>query len=283
MSISAAQNILDRKLVAVTGPDATAFLQGLVSNDINKATASQIAYAFILTPQGKYLFDFFIVRVAEGYWLDAAATDAAALAAKLTQYKLRAKVSVAVWNDAVVASDIQGAPFSTPQAQGFTDSRFAAMGTRVYLPHDAYGPPPAAPPSAYLARRIALGVPEGPADYQRDGSFLLDCNAEELHAVDFRKGCYVGQELTARMKHRGTARRRILRVAGEGLASGAAILDGTREIGTVLSVSGPYGLATTRLDRWREAQGRPLTADGRPVELSLPAYPMILPPEEAAP
>jgi hypothetical protein len=134
----------------------------------------------------------------------------------------------------------------------------------------------------YEALRIGLGVPDH-HDFVRDQSFLLECNGEELHAVDFRKGCYVGQELTARMKHRGTARRRILRVSGDRLATGAAILDGTRELGAVLSVAGVQGLGMVRLDRWREAHGRPLTSDGLAVELSLPVYPMMLPPEDAAP
>lgn len=269
--------VLPRAVVSVTGPQTDTFLQGLISNDIAKTGPDRLVYAFLLSPQGKYLFDFFIRTVEGGVELDTAQEDGAALQLKLTQYKLRSKVAIALREDAAVLalSSNFPAPGSLP------DPRTSALGQRATLALiDARALTATTPPIDYERMRIALGVPDH-HDFVKDQSFLLECNGEELQGVDFRKGCYVGQELTARMKHRGTARRRILRVTGEGLAHGMAILDGAREIGTVLSVSHDVGLALIRLDRWREAAGRPLTADGRAVEVSLPAYPLILPSEEA--
>lgn len=272
--------LLPRATVAVTGPDAAKFLQGLISNDSSRAGPHTLVYSFLLTPQGKYLFDFFLRGVDGGIEIDVAAGDAAALANKLAQYKLRSKIAIAELANICVAALVGGAlPGGRP------DPRHAALGERLTLPRD--GAEPALRQAgfeirdfaAYDAHRIALGVPDG-TDFIREQSFLLECNGEELHGVDFRKGCYVGQELTARMKHRGTARRRILRVAGPGLERGATVLDRAREIGEVLSVAAGAGLATIRLDRWREARGRPLTANGQPVEVSLPAYPLLLSPDE---
>jgi hypothetical protein len=273
--------ILPRTIVAVIGPDAAKFLQGLISNDATRASAERSVYAFLLTPQGKYLFDFFLHAVDGGIDLDVAAEDASALTAKLIQYKLRSKVSIIEREGFTVA-----ALFGGTISGSLPDPRFSGMGQRVALPGDEAEAVLRGAgfeirgSGAYNAHRIALGVPDH-ADFESERSFLLECNGEELHGVDFRKGCYVGQELTARMKHRGTARRRILRVAGTGLARGAAVMDGAREIGEVLSVQDGHGLAMIRLERWREAQGRPLTANGLGVEVTLPAYPMLLPPEEA--
>jgi hypothetical protein len=234
-----------------------------------------------LTPQGKYLFDFFLRAVEGGIDLDVAAEDAAALTTKLNQYKLRSKVSIIEREGFTVAALFGG---TLPGA--LSDPRLSGMGKRVAMPGDEIVTTlrdagfDLRGIDAYTAHRIALGVPDR-ADFEPDSSFLLECNGEELHGVDFRKGCYVGQELTARMKHRGTARRRILRIAGAGLTRGARVQDGAREIGEVLSVQDGHGLATIRLDRWREAQGRPLTTNGQGVEVTLPAYPLHLPPEEA--
>lgn len=272
--------LLPRTIVGVFGPDAAKFLQGLISNDSMRAAPDRLVHAFLLNPQGKYLFEFFLRALDGAIDLDVAAEDARALTARLFQYKLRSKVSIVAREGFTVA-----ALFDGTIAGALPDPRLAAMGLRVALPGDEAEAALRRAGfeilgiEAYTAHRIALGVPDH-NDFARDQSFLLECNGEELHGVDFRKGCYVGQELTARMKHRGTARRRILRVTGAGAVSGAAILDGEREIGTVLSALGGFGLASIRLDRWRQAQGKPLTANGTGVEVSLPAYPLLLPPQE---
>lgn len=269
--------ILPRAVVSVTGPDTDMFLQGLISNDIAKSGPDRLLYAFLLSPQGKYLFDFFIRTVEGGVELDVAQEDAEALRLKLTQYKLRSKVAIGLREDAAVLSLSSGVPASG----ALPDPRTPDLGLRATLPRiDARLIAATAQAADYDRMRISLGVPDH-HDFVKELSFLLECNGEELYGVDFRKGCYVGQELTARMKHRGTARRRILRVTGQGLSRGVAVLDGAHEIGEVLSVQDGKGLAMIRLDRWREARGRPLTANGQNVEVTLPAYPLNLPPEEA--
>lgn len=273
---------LARTAIDVRGPGATAFLQGLISNDIGRARDGALAYSFLLTPQGKYLFEFFLEKIADGYRLDVTTPDAPGLSARLRQYKLRAKVEIESRPDLAVF----GLSQTAPTLGALADPRVTAMGARLTLDvataHQRLADAGFAivAHEIYEARRIGLGVPDH-HDFVREQSFLLECNGEELHGVDFRKGCYVGQELTARMKHRGTARRRILRVIGEGASRGAAILDGERDIGTVLSVSGGAGLGLVRLDRWREAGERPLTAGGSPIEIAMPAYHLFLPPEEA--
>jgi hypothetical protein len=274
--------ILPRTIVAVIGPDAAKFLQGLISNDATRTSPDRLVYAFLLNPQGKYLFDFFLRAVDGGIDLDVAVGDAAALTAKLHQYKLRSKVSIVEREGFTVA-----ALFNGTIEGALPDPRLSGLGRRVALPGDEAEALLRSAGftirgiDAYSAQRIALGVPDR-CDFEQERSFLLECNGEELGGVDFRKGCYVGQELTARMKHRGTARRRILRISGPGLVRGAIVQDGSRDIGEVLSSQDGQGLAMVRLDRWREARGRPLTAYGQAVEVSLPAYPLNLPPEEAA-
>lgn len=273
--------ILPRSVVAVSGPDAAKFLQGLVSNDVMRVSSGHFVYTFMLSPQGKYLYDFCMRAVDGGIDLDVAAEDAAALESKLIQYKLRSKVSI-IGRPGFSVAALFGGDFEG----SLPDPRLVEMGRRVVLPSDEAETALRGAGfeirgiSAYTRHRIAHGVPDR-QDFVKDQSFLLECNGEELRGVDFRKGCYVGQELTARMKHRGTARRRILRVTGARLQQGASIMDGAREIGEVLSVQDEIGLASIRLDRWREARGRPLTSNAAHVEVSLPAYPLNLPPEEA--
>lgn len=247
----------DRTVLIVAGDDAESFLQGLISNDVRKAAADLAVYSMLLTPQGKYLFDFLILRSTRGFHLDVARDRAEALQAKLTQYRLRAKVTIAPDSGfgAVHAVWDQEPPQG---ALAVRDPRGAALGWRVYaqrpLTEDVAG---------YQAHRIASGVPDT-ADFDSDQDFLLDINGEELNAVDFRKGCYVGQELTARMKHRGTARKRLVRVSlpGGWLAKGSPVTDETGfQAGTLRSGMDGTGFALLRLDRADAA--RQLFSDGR--------------------
>ncbi len=261
----------------MTGADAGGFLQGLISNDIAKAEDGRLVYAFLLTPQGKVIADFLIVPISGGFWLDCAPAAAADLAGRLNRYKLRAKVAV---ED--VSAQVRVFAIAVDSRQGLTDPRHPALCRRLYQPGTV--PAGAMAPERYRAQCLALGVPDS-ADFGTEQTFLLECNAEELHGVDFRKGCYVGQELSARMKHRGTARKRILRaeVSTAPLPPpGTPINDGAKPVGELLTGLGTAALAMVRLDRWREAQGRPLACDGRAVTLSLPAYPLALPEEEAS-
>lgn len=270
-----------RATLRLEGADARPFLQGLVSNDVMRADARTAVFAALLTPQGKVLFDLLISGQGTGLRLECAADRAEALAATLQRYRLRAKVTIAPGEEAVAA--LWGTKTLPPLPEGvaaFADPRLAAMGFRLYgPPAELESPPPgtfAATASGYLAHRLAEGVPEGACDLVPEQAFLLECNAEELHGVDFRKGCYVGQELTARMKHRGTARRRILLISGaEALPPpGTAILEGAREIGVLHSRLGGQGLGTVRLDRL--AEGGAFTAGGIGISITAPPYPVPL-------
>jgi hypothetical protein len=260
-----ATHLTDRAVLEVLGPDATSFLQDLVTNDVTRAAGGRAVYAALLTPQGKIIYDFLIVPTEGGFRLDCAKASAPDLAARLTKYKLRAKVTIAERADlAVVAS-----PGSLTDA--YADPRLAALGFRTITT----APPTSDEAAAYHAHRIALGVPDS-IDIPPETLFPLDCNFEELQGVDFDKGCYVGQELTARMKHRATARRRILPVAAETPLppAGTPLTLGATEIGELRGSIGANGLAIVRLDRLGNATEA--TAAGVAVRVGRPAYPLIL-------
>ncbi len=252
----------DRAVIALSGPDARSFLQGLITNDAEKLPA----YAALLTPQGKMLFDFLLSESGEDIVLDGVAGMREALMKRLSTYRLRAKVQIAARDDLAVVAAWDG------DADGFADPRLAALGTRAIVAK-AEAPVPGA--AAYLAHRLALGVPEG-VDFGQDRMFALDAGLDELRGVAFDKGCYVGQELTARMKHRGTARKRLLAVEtkdGAALpARDAAVTTGGKSIGEIEAVYGARGFALIRLDRLAEAGDAPLEAAGVPVRVSKQAW-----------
>ena len=260
-----ATHLKDRAVVEVLGPDAATFLQGLVTNDVTQAGAGRAVYAALLTPQGKIICDFLIVPAEGGFHLDCARAHAADLATRLKKYKLRAKVTIAERSDLAVVASPEPLPGTC------ADPRLAALGFRKITT----APPPEGDEAAYHAHRIALGVPDS-ADLPSETLFPLDCNFEELHGVDFDKGCYVGQELTARMKHRATARRRILPVAAASALppAGTPLSLGAAEIGELRGSIGASGLAIIRLDRLGDA--KEATAAGITVRIGRPAYPLIL-------
>jgi folate-binding protein YgfZ len=202
----------DRAVLAIAGPDARSFLQGLITNDTTRLTPAAPLYAALLTPQGKILFDFLVFADGDDLLLDCAFAAAEPLRKRLSMYRLRAKVEIAPRGDVSVFAGWDGDALSAP-----ADPRLAALGHRAILPNASITP--SADISAYLAHRLDLGVPEA-ADFGQDKIFALDGDLDELHAVAFDKGCYVGQELTARMKHRGTARKRLVSIA----ASDSAML-----------------------------------------------------------
>ncbi len=253
----------DRAIVEVLGPDAASFLQGLVTNDVTKASGGSAIYAALLTPQGKIIYDFLIAPVEGGYLLDCAKATAADIAARLKKYKLRAKVTITERADlSVIAS-------AEPLANGFPDPRLPALGFRAAQTTTADDNA-----VVYNTHRIALGVPDS-SDIAPETFFPLDCNFEELHGVDFAKGCYVGQELTARMKHRATARRRILPVSGPTLPPpGTSLTLGGTEIGDMMGSINGHGLAIIRLDRLGDATEA--SAGGAPVRIGRPSYNLIL-------
>jgi folate-binding protein YgfZ len=267
----------DRGVVAIIGEEAESFLQGLVTSDMAKVKERAL-YSALLTPQGKLLFDFFIVPAedGDGYWLDCAADQTSDLLKRLTLYKLRARIELENLSRALAVHVAWGkgvaADFGLPDEAGavhpvkgggmaYVDPRLPELGVRLILPADADEPVQrlgvsAAQADDWHAHRIALGVPEGNRDFAPDSVFPLDVNFEALHGVDFKKGCFVGQEVTARMKHRGTARKRVLMVESEAPlpAAGAAIAAGGTALGELIAVDGARGLALIRLDRLEKAE-----------------------------
>jgi len=247
-----------------------------VTNDVTDGLAPGIGlYAALLSPQGKILFDFFVTEGDGALLLDCARESRDALLRKLKMYKLRAKVEVEARDQLGVYSNLKGHPANRQVAYAdraitFADPRLTEMGMRSI---GATAEMPAQLPGAdsYHAMRLALGLPEG-RDFGSEKIFALDAGLEELHGVSFSKGCYVGQELTSRMKHRATARKRILTVTAQAdLPQAGALTRGGSEIGEILSSYGSQAFALVRLDRLAETQGD-ITAAEIPVALTRPTW-----------
>jgi len=272
----ASAEFLNRRVIAISGPERHGFLQGLITNDIAECQSGRAIYAGLLTPQGKLLFDFFITPVGDELWLDCAAATIADLTRRLNFYRLRAQVTIAakpelsicaVWGDEQRAADAGLVTFPDPR---LTELGVRIIGLRGPIEQKIAG----FAPGNYRAHRISLGVPDS-EDLPPDQVFALDAGFEELHGVSFSKGCYVGQEVTSRMKHRATARRRFLTVeAGQAIAPGAAIDAGGLELGRVTSAVGNTGLALVRIDRFADAEQNavPISAAGAPVTLRRPGW-----------
>jgi folate-binding protein YgfZ len=251
----------DRAVIAISGPDARDFLQGLVTNDIAGGLAPGGGlYTALLSPQGKILFDFLITEGEGALLLDVARGSSEALLKKLKMYRLRARIEIEARPQLGVYLNLKGHPDNRPttyadRAISFADPRLAALGIRS-IGAVAEMPANLSDPHQYHQMRLDLGVPEA-GDFGFEKIFALDAGLEELNGVSFTKGCYIGQELTSRMKHRATARKRILTVTADGPlpAAGTAIRRGDTEIGELVSNHGTRGFALVRLDRLDEAQG----------------------------
>jgi folate-binding protein YgfZ len=271
--------LADRGVLEITGADRRDFLQGLISNDIHKVTPHRAVYAALLTAQGKYLHDFFVVERGDAFYLDGEAARLADLKRRLGLYKLRAKVTIADASEryqvaaAFGAGAIeslgleaeQGAAKAFADGIAYVDPRLAALGARLLLPRAAGLAPldakgfVAADVADYDRLRLLLGVADGSRDLEIEKSILLESGFDELNGVDWQKGCYVGQELTARTKYRALVRKRLLPVVVEGPlpAPGTVIMAGDREAGEMRSGRDALGLALLRLDA---LDAGPLTA-----------------------
>lgn len=257
----------DRGVVSLQGADAKSLLQGLVTNDVRMVTPGALRYAALLTPQGKILFDFLMVERDGELLLDCVKSLRDQLAKRLSLYRLRAQVEIRPRDDLAVAWTADTA--NTP-ADLLRDPRHPDLGARGIVP--AAGTSAAA--ARYLAARLEAGVPEG-LDFGQDKMFALDADLEELGGVAFDKGCYVGQELTARMKHRGSARKRLLPVSSPGgtpFGADTAVTAEGREIGTVQSSYGTRGFALIRMDRWQDVKSTPTYVDDNPVRIEKPEW-----------
>jgi folate-binding protein YgfZ len=265
-----------RAIVAVNGPGARDFLQGLITNDIASCGPGRGIYAALLTPQGKILFDFFIAQKDEQYLLDCGATAATDLVRRLNFYRLRAKVQISQSSELSVAV-VWGEPLSLQSNNiiQFADPRLPSLGMRLIGPPQQLTAAVASIPRGdYECFRISLGIADS-ADLPADQIFALDAALEELHGVSFSKGCYVGQEVTARMKHRATARRRFYIVEGKPQpAPGTVIRADGRELGRMATGTKSRGVALVRLDRLAEAEAANarIEADTIPVVLRKPDW-----------
>ncbi|AIQ92307.1 folate-binding protein [Methylobacterium sp. XJLW] len=271
----------DRVLVTVVGPDATTLLQGVLTCNVETLQPGEARLGALLTPQGKILFDFLVSRIPDGFRLDVQADKAADLAKRLTLYRLRAQATIAADPTVAVAAVWAGAV--PPAAEAVADSRAADLGARLYAAAGAFSTD--ATEADYNAHRIALGVPEGGRDYTFGDAFPHEALMDQLGGVDFRKGCYVGQEVVSRMQHRGTARTRILAAAYPDTAPqpGTEITAGGKGLGTTGSAAGTRGLALVRIDRLGDAlaAGETPRAGERPVTLERPAYATFAMPDVA--
>lgn len=230
----------DRALLRVTGPDRLKFLQGLVTNDMGRLARDGILYAALLTPQGKYLTDFFLVAEPDAVLIDAPASAAGDLARRLGLYKLRSQVEIAP-----AALPVTRGTGPAPEG-ALADPRHPGMGWRLYGQARSAGAPP-----DWDALRIAHLVPEHGRELIPGESYILELGFARLNGVDFRKGCYVGQEITARMHHKTELRKGLAAVELTGPAEpGTPLLtpDG-REAGVLGTVADGRGLAWVRFDR----------------------------------
>jgi folate-binding protein YgfZ len=264
MSNAFITHLADRGVVAVTGADAVKFLNGMVTNEVAQLQAGEAAHAGLLSPQGKILFDFHCVRVADGWLLDVAADKTGDLVKRLSLYKLRAAVEIKNVPDAFAVLALWGSnlnsPGETTGTQSFTDPRHTALGMRI-LADRRFAIDIASATNGmnadakdYHAHRIALGVPEGGKDYEFGDAYPHEADFDLFDGVSFKKGCYVGQEVVSRMQHKTVVRKRVVRVEGErDLTSGSDITHNGVVFGRVGSTDGRHALALLKLDRYAEA------------------------------
>lgn len=268
----------DRGVLAISGPDARSYLQTLVSNDMEKVSATRAIYAALLTPQGKFLHDFFISALGETLLFDCEGARVDDLERRLIFYRLRAQAKIENWSDRYRVFALTGDDQEPGDAKAFAggvvygDPRLGAIGARAILPRqgavaalEAAGFRPA-PAEDYELLRLRYGLPDGSRDIQVEKGFLLENGIDDLHGVDFEKGCYIGQELTARTKHRATIRKRLLRVDIDGPLPppGAPVMLGDKQAGEMRSGQGGLGLALLRLELIDQAasSGEPLLCAG---------------------
>jgi len=269
----------ERGLIGLSGEDAREFLQGLVSNDIRRLQEGGAVYAALLSPQGKFLHDFFIALRGGIFFLDVDKVHLPNLMQRLNLYKLRSKVTIAEEKNSAVAA-IWDAEFSIKNSEfSFPDPRLRQLGYRIMGNAEVIEQRCQAQhlqAGDYDRMRLELGVPDGARDMVADKSLLLEFGFEDLHGVDFNKGCYVGQEVTARSKHRAQLRKFIYQVkAHETLPpAGTPVFLGETEIGQMRSSSENIGLALLKLAdvEMAEKSNKELYAGAISLKATLPQW-----------
>jgi hypothetical protein len=278
----------ERRLLIVAGKDAAHFLHNLLTANIETLKPGTMRPAALLTPQGKIIAEMLVANASEDgeaeglFLLDVGAGFADPLLEKLGQYKLRAEVTLGHAPAGTAVAALLDAPdFQSDEVYIFADPRHAGLGVRLVGPEAVLAGLAKgfeqADAGAYHLRRVGLGIPEMGKDYPSLDAFPHEVLLDQLAGVDFRKGCYIGQEVVSRMEHRGTARTRALPLRftnGFGGIGGAAVMAGDRQIGSIGECFGDRAIALVRLDRLEEAltSGQSLTTGGVPVAFEKPDF-----------
>jgi tRNA-modifying protein YgfZ len=283
-----AVGLVNRGVLRVGGDDARAFLDNLITNSMARVSPGKAIHAALLTPQGKLITDFFLTEAdpedGGGFFLDVPLVCAADLAKRLTFYKLRAKVTVEDMSSALSVMALWGQHLDASElGLGFVDPRLPAMGCRMIVHQTQVEAAmmdlgaQQLTGEAYHALRAANGLGEVAFDFIQGDVFPHEINMDQLHGVDFKKGCFIGQEVVSRMQHRGTARDRLVQLRFEGgfnIMEGAAVMAGDKHLGQTGTAAGGIGIALIRLDRAAEAisAGIPITAGGLPCDVMKPDW-----------
>jgi folate-binding protein YgfZ len=285
--------LTNRGVVRVAGADARAFLQGIVTCDLDHVSPGQARYGALLTPQGKIMADFIVVEAPEeaggGFYLDAPVVLCTEFVKRLGFYKLRAKVEVADLTQGLAVLAGWGGAARPADEAGLVhdDPRLPALGWRAIVAAEDVGGLADASWADYAPHRVRLGIPEGVPDFAYGDAFPHEALLDQLGGVDFGKGCYVGQEVVSRMQHRGTARTRVVSlIYPEGFAAepGSPVTAGERSLGTTGSGAGERGLALVRIDRAADALGvgEVILAGGMPARFDKPDWVRFPYPGESA-
>jgi tRNA-modifying protein YgfZ len=287
----------DRGIVKFAGDDARAFLNSLFTANITTLTADESRYSALLTAQGKLIVDAFVSQApaekGEGFYFDIPASQFQTFFAKMKGYNLRKKYAVEDLSEKLGVMAVWDGTATTTKYPCHTDPRLAALGQRIMLPPGEAAVVAAeigaelVPQDAFEAHRIALGVPRGDLDFVYGDAFPHEADMDQLHGIDFKKGCFVGQEVVQRMERRNTARTRVVSVTFDGVApsAGAEVVAGEKSVGTIGSTVDGRGLALLRLDRAEDAlaAGHPLKAGDVTLHLVKPDWAQFPFPGEAKP
>jgi tRNA-modifying protein YgfZ len=260
------QNRPDRAVISLAGDNVLGFLDNLLTCDCASLAEGAAVYGALLTPQGKILHDVFVYNAGHHILLDCATSQRSSLLQRLAVYKLRAKIQITLDNELEVGVHME----RSPEGKCYVDPRVAAMGFRSFNSPGSLINAPSS--TAYDERRITLGLGDSNADIGSELMFPHEANFDQMDAVSFTKGCYVGQEVVSRVQHRGTARSRLLPLFAEGhLMSGEGVMSGEMQVGTVHSTSHRNGLALLRIDKLVDAKA-PLTVNGVGVRVQRPDW-----------